>query len=141
MSDLPRDRLARALEDAIVAEATSLLGAERTISATFDDQDGRVRLFQKLAVVEAFARPGTQVSLDDARKVDPSAQLDGNYRRASVRSRRDLDIALEPSGGVGRFSASGRTGRQGDGAKSCERVGGREAVALIGDGMTTADAT
>lgn len=75
---LPREGLVRALEEAVATEARSLLGAERNITPTFDELTGRVRLFQKLTIVAAVERPGTQVSLDDARHLDLDAQVDGD---------------------------------------------------------------
>jgi NusA N-terminal domain len=74
MSDLQRERLAHALEDAIAAEATSVLGAERIISPAFDSQTGRVRLFQSLTVVANVERPG--IPRSGPQKLDHGARED-----------------------------------------------------------------
>ncbi|GAB4143267.1 MAG: transcription termination factor NusA [Sphingomonadales bacterium] len=64
-----------ALEDAIQRAAKSRYGAEHEIRATIDRQNGDIRLYRVMEVVEEVEDPAVQISLDDARAKKEDAKL------------------------------------------------------------------
>lgn len=66
-----------AMEDAIAKAARSRYGAETDIHAEIDPRTGELRLSRHLLVVEEreLENPATQISLIDARRHNPAAQI------------------------------------------------------------------
>lgn len=65
-----------ALEEAILKAAKKHFGENRDIEAKYNNDIGRVEIFQYMKVVEQITDPFRELSLSDARKVDPGAQID-----------------------------------------------------------------
>ncbi len=74
---LPRDIILEALESAMVSAYRRSVNAstEQHIEAKVDIETGKVSIFAQKEVVEAVESDITEVTLEDARKVEPEAQL------------------------------------------------------------------
>ncbi len=76
---LPREVILQALEAAMVSayrKAVNASGAQH-IEANIDLNTGKVTIYAEKEVVEKVQDPRTEVSLEDARKVDPNATIGG----------------------------------------------------------------
>jgi N utilization substance protein A len=67
-----------AMEDAIQKAARSRYGSETEVRAEINPKTGEMRLSRLLLVVELVENDSTQISLEDARKRNPAAQI-GDY--------------------------------------------------------------
>jgi N utilization substance protein A len=63
------------MEDAIAKAARSRYGAETDVHAEINSKTGELRLARHLLVVEAVENPASQISLEDARRRNPAAQV------------------------------------------------------------------
>src|SRR3954462_15530456 len=64
-----------AMEDAIAKAARSRYGAETEVRAEINAKTGELRLSRHMLVVDAVENPSNQISMDDARKRNPAAQV------------------------------------------------------------------
>jgi N utilization substance protein A len=64
-----------AMEDAIAKAARSRYGAETDVHAEINAKTGELKLTRHLLVVESIETPASQISLDDARRRNPAAQV------------------------------------------------------------------
>src|SRR5437868_2041447 len=64
-----------AMEDAIAKAARSRYGSETEVHAEIDAKTGELRLARHMLVVEQVENPANQISLDDARRRHPAAQI------------------------------------------------------------------
>jgi len=64
-----------AMEEAIAKAARSRYGSETEVNAEIDAKTGELRLARHMLVVEAVENPSNQISLEDARKRHPAAQI------------------------------------------------------------------
>src|SRR5437588_1206700 len=64
-----------AMEDAIAKAARSCYGAETDVHAGIDAKTGELRLSRHMLVVETVEHSSNQISLDDAKKRNPAAQV------------------------------------------------------------------
>jgi transcription termination/antitermination protein NusA len=64
-----------AMEDAIAKAARSRYGSETDVHAEINAKTGELRLARHLLVVEAVENPASQISLEDARRRNPAAQI------------------------------------------------------------------
>src|SRR6187549_1420842 len=64
-----------AMEDAIAKAARSRYGAETDVHAEINAKTGELRLSRHMLVVETVENPSNQISMDDARKRNPAAQV------------------------------------------------------------------
>jgi N utilization substance protein A len=64
-----------AMEDAIAKAARSRYGAETDVHAEINPKTGELRLSRHLLVVDSVENPSSQVSLEDARRRNPAAQV------------------------------------------------------------------
>ena len=72
-----------AMEDAIQKAARSRYGSETEVRAEINSKTGEMRLSRLLLVVEQVENDSTQISLDDAKKRNPAAQV-GDYIAESL---------------------------------------------------------
>ncbi|MDP6944845.1 MAG: NusA N-terminal domain-containing protein, partial [Myxococcota bacterium] len=73
--DIDREILVQAIESAIETAAHKVFGGERELEAVMNPENGQVELFQYMEVaddVEDFERA---ITLDQAKKVDPEAEV------------------------------------------------------------------
>jgi N utilization substance protein A len=64
-----------AMEDAIAKAARSRYGAETDVHAEINARTGELRLARHLLVVDTVENPSNQISLEDARRRNPAAQI------------------------------------------------------------------
>src|SRR5438309_11254803 len=64
-----------AMEDAIAKAARSRYGAETDVRAEIDPKKGELRLSRHMLVVENVENSSSQISLEDAKKHNPAAQI------------------------------------------------------------------
>ncbi len=72
---IDRQVVITAMEDAIQKAAKSRYGSENEIKAEVDPKTGEIRLARLLEVVEAVTMEATQISLEEARRRNPAAQV------------------------------------------------------------------
>ncbi len=64
-----------AMEDAIAKAARSRYGSETEVRAEIDPKSGELHLSRHMLVVETVENPATQISLEEARRRHPGAQI------------------------------------------------------------------
>jgi N utilization substance protein A len=64
-----------AMEDAIAKAARSRYGAETDVHAEINSKTGELRLSRHMLVVDIVENPANQISLEEARKRNPAAQV------------------------------------------------------------------
>ena len=72
---IDRSIVISAMEDAIAKAARSRYGAETDVHAEINTKTGELRLARHLLVVDNVENPANQISLDEARKRNPAAQV------------------------------------------------------------------
>jgi transcription termination/antitermination protein NusA len=72
---IDRSIVITAMEDAIAKAARSRYGAETDVHAEINAKTGELRLSRHMLVVEAVENTSNQISLEDARKRNPAAQI------------------------------------------------------------------
>src|SRR5262245_64018401 len=72
---IDRQVVITAMEDAIQKAAKSRYGSENEIRAQVDPKTGEIRLERLLEVVEQVTMEATQISLGEARRRNPAAQV------------------------------------------------------------------
>ncbi len=69
---IDRSIVIAAMEDAIAKAARSRYGSETDVHAEIDTKKGELRLSRHMLVVDAIENPSNQISLIDARKLNPA---------------------------------------------------------------------
>ncbi|HET9903205.1 MAG TPA: transcription termination factor NusA [Xanthobacteraceae bacterium] len=64
-----------AMEDAIAKAARSRYGAETDVHAEINEKTGELRLSRHMLVVDSVENPANQISLEEARRRNPAAQV------------------------------------------------------------------
>src|SRR6266853_201963 len=64
-----------AMEDAIAKAARSRYGSETEVHAEIDSKTGELRLARHMLVAETVENSSNQISLEDARRRHPAAQI------------------------------------------------------------------
>src|ERR1043166_401753 len=72
---IDRTIVVTAMEDAIAKAARSRYGAETDVHAEINPKTGELRLARHMLVVDAVENPSNQISVDDARRANPGAQV------------------------------------------------------------------
>lgn len=76
--ELPRDVILGAIEEALVhAYRRNYANNNAVVQVTIDGATGDLRVLCEKKVVEVVREPGVEISLADARKLDPKAELEG----------------------------------------------------------------
>ncbi len=70
-----RELLVKGLEEAVMSAAKKKFGMRREMEAQFNDETGEVELYQFRTVVETIEDEQTQISLEEARQLDPDVEL------------------------------------------------------------------
>ena len=91
---IDRQLLIEAIEEAVLSAAKKKYGQRRDIEVRYNEDLGEIELFQFRTVVEAIEDDQTEVSLDDAKRLDPGVQLND-----------ELGSKMENVGGLGRIAA------------------------------------
>ncbi|MFZ6020459.1 MAG: transcription termination factor NusA [Chloroflexota bacterium] len=76
---LPKEVILKALESAMVSAYRRAVNASNAqhVEAKVDIETGKVTIYAEKEIVEEVEDPRTEVSLEEARKIDPDAQLGG----------------------------------------------------------------
>ena len=72
---IDRNIVIGAMEDAIQKAARSRYGAENDIRCSIDPKNGETRLTRVQTVVEEVENESTELTLEEARKVKPDAEI------------------------------------------------------------------
>jgi N utilization substance protein A len=74
---LPRDVILQALESAMVSAYRRAVNAsgKQHVEAKIDSDTGKISIYAEKEVVDSVLMDGTEVNLEDARKVNPEAEL------------------------------------------------------------------
>jgi N utilization substance protein A len=72
---IDRSIVISAMEDAIAKAARARYGSETDVHAEIDVKKGELRLSRHMLVVEQVENPANQISLEDARRANPGAQI------------------------------------------------------------------
>ena len=72
---IDRQIVLSSMEDAYAKAARSRYGAETNVHAEIDPRTGELRLWRHLDVIETVENPATEISLEDARRSNPAAQV------------------------------------------------------------------
>jgi transcription termination/antitermination protein NusA len=72
---LDREVLVRALEEAVKAAARKKLGPTYDLEVNFNDEAGEIEVFEFKEVVEKVGNEHLEVSLEEAKKIDPESEL------------------------------------------------------------------
>ena len=73
---IDRALLISAIEDAVSAAVRKKYGSRREIEVQFNDELGEVEVFQYRTVVDEVYDEETEISLEEARRLDPEAEID-----------------------------------------------------------------
>ena len=73
---IDRALLIDAIEEAVRSAVRKKYGSRREIEVQFSEDLGEVEVFQYRTVVDDVYDEETEISLEDARKLDPDAELD-----------------------------------------------------------------
>jgi len=68
--------LIEAIEEAVESAAKKKLGSRRDIEVRFNEEFGEVEVFQFRTVVQEVEDEQTEISLEEAKKLDPEVQID-----------------------------------------------------------------
>lgn len=69
-----------AVKDAMLAAARKHYHTEEEMVADFDRQTGAIQIFGVRTVVETVENPGAEISLSEARRLDPAAEIGSQIR-------------------------------------------------------------
>lgn len=72
---IEKEVLIDALKSALVSAAKKKLGAYKNIEAVYNEETGEIDVFEMKTVVENVENPELQISLEEARKLDPNAGI------------------------------------------------------------------
>jgi N utilization substance protein A len=72
---IDRSIVISAMEDAIAKAARARYGSETDVHAEIDAKKGELRLSRHMLVVEVVENPSNQISVEDARRLNPGAQI------------------------------------------------------------------
>src|ERR1700704_1498859 len=88
-----KDVLVKAVEEALVSAAKKAVGPARELRCAIDPKSGDIRAFAKLIVSDKVASKHDQISVFDARRIKPDAQIGD-----------ELEVEVTPTG-FGRIAA------------------------------------
>src|ERR1051325_7017052 len=80
---IDRTIVVAAMEDAIAKAARSRYGAETDVHAEINPKTGELRLARHMLVVDNVENQSNQISVDDAKKRNPAAQVGATFGHSS----------------------------------------------------------
>jgi len=72
---IPKERLIQVLEGALMASARKAVGPARNLRCTIDPKTGDIKAWARLLVAEKVASRHDQISLPEARQINPNVQV------------------------------------------------------------------
>ena len=107
---ISRDVLVQAVEEALVSAAKKAVGPARELRCAIDTKNGDIKAFAKLVVSEKVISKHDQISVFDARRIKPDAQLGDELERGShPRGIRTHRFAIRQAGADAAYSPRGKT--------------------------------
>ena len=76
--NIRREDTLKTIEDALISALRKHLGKTAMLSAKIDTDSGTIQAFQTLAVVETVSNPEMEISLEDAKKINPKIKIGGD---------------------------------------------------------------
>ncbi len=73
--NIKREDTLKTIEDALISALRKHLGKTAVLSAKIDTEEGTITAYQTLIVSEEVTNPETEISLQDAKAIKPSAQI------------------------------------------------------------------
>jgi N utilization substance protein A len=73
---IPRDMLIEVIEQAFVTAARKKFGQETELESQYNPESGEIELFQFKNVVEDVTDPTLELTIEEARKMDPEAEIE-----------------------------------------------------------------
>ena len=73
--NISREDTLKTIEDALISALRKNLGRNALLSAHVDLEEGAIEAYQTLAVVEEVSNPEIEISLQDAKLIDPKAKI------------------------------------------------------------------
>ncbi|MFW5722915.1 MAG: transcription termination factor NusA [Desulfohalobiaceae bacterium] len=73
---IDRDLLIDTLEEAVRSSVNKKFNHSLDVEVNFNEDSGEIDVYQFKTVVEKVDDPGTEITLDEARKVDPNVQME-----------------------------------------------------------------
>ncbi|RLA98923.1 MAG: transcription termination/antitermination protein NusA, partial [Deltaproteobacteria bacterium] len=72
---IDKELIIEALEDAVLKASRKRYGAHRDLEAHYNEELGEIEVFQFKTVVEEVQDPDLEISLEEAKKIDPGCEL------------------------------------------------------------------
>jgi transcription termination/antitermination protein NusA len=72
---IPREAILRGVEDAIITAYRRISGTDQNVAVKLDLQSGDARVFERRMIVEEIEDEALEVSLEEARRVSPTARV------------------------------------------------------------------
>ena len=73
--NIPREAILRGVEDAIITAYRRISGTDQNVAVKLDLQSGDTRVFERRMIVEEVTEPALEVSLEEARRISPTARV------------------------------------------------------------------
>ena len=73
--NIKREDTLKTIEDALISALRKHLGKTAVLSAKIDTDEGSITAYQTLNVVEEVTNPEMEISLEDAKAIDPAAKI------------------------------------------------------------------
>ena len=73
--NVERDLVVQTLKDALISAAKKRYGNTENYEVEIDATTGKMDVFARRTVVEEVEEPGLELSLEDAREIDPDARI------------------------------------------------------------------
>jgi transcription termination/antitermination protein NusA len=93
--DIAREILVQAIESAIETAAHKVFGGERELEAVMNAETGQVELFQYMEVADEVEDAGRAITIAQAKKVDPEAEVGDELGFQIFYLEQDTDRAAE----------------------------------------------
>ncbi len=78
---ISREVLIEAIQSSLLSASKKSLGPARELEVTVDPKTGDIKAFSTLVVVKNVVDPFGEISLEDAKEIDPKAELDGEVKK------------------------------------------------------------
>jgi len=91
---ISKEEVFQILEKALMSAYRKNFGSSRNVEVKIDRNTGSIELYQILEVVENVENPALQISLEEAKKIDPEAQI-GSIVKRELNARKFGRIAAQ----------------------------------------------
>ncbi|HDG62348.1 MAG TPA: transcription termination factor NusA [Thermotoga sp.] len=91
---ISKEEVFQILEKALMSAYRKNFGSSRNVEVKIDRNTGSIKLYQILEVVESVENPALQISLEEAKKIDPEAQI-GSIVKRELNARKFGRIAAQ----------------------------------------------